>query len=296
METVPESELIGWILGKLNLSEAELAVLLNVEESTVFRWIEEGRIYYNCAHIILRLLDQYPEEMGRLLSEGVTLRADESVSWAQKVRTIRQTFNVSKSGLSEFLGTYINVLRSWEEGAAQPSGCYSVLIDLLYHRPGEMSSLLGLGEERPEVSAWSRERLTKLVVATGLQPAEILRLLGMARSAWTEWAKGTSRPGPCAGLFLSLLEAFPSRMKRILTGVEPEPAHLWDATRVRELRERLGFGLSELSEAFGIDHETLYGWESEGLPRKFACVSILYSILDSEPLEIMKLVSKLRDK
>lgn len=282
--------LLRRILRATELEPEDLARLINTTPATVERWLSGAFIDLGCSHILLNLLDKHMDDVFYMLAERANSRKP-GPSWAGKLTAIQNKFGLSKTGMVELLNTQYPAFTKWMRRETEPTSCYQPLIDLLYTYPDRMMELLARPEE-PRPEEWSGKRVRALLAHLGMTSGELMGLLAMSPSTFSEWFHGEKDPGPCASIMLWLLERFPKNIVKMIREVDLDPPEFWDGARVRAAREAAGLGVYELARIYGTDHETMAKYEKEGLPEK-GCPLVFYALLESRPKEFLKLIADL---
>jgi len=283
-------EKISWLLHKHDLSAEELAALLGVHPVTVEIWEGGRELDLNCARTLLDLLWEVPDRILPLLAWRAEHPEGDGASWPLKVAQAQVATGLAKTAFADFLGAAPNTVRKWLEGGKTPGSCYAVLIDLLYAHPREMIDLLQSAQEPPPAprEPWTRKRLLTLLSSQGMTTEDLAELLGMLPSSLGLWLTGDAKPGACSAFFLSLLERFPEKTRKLLT---MRSSGEWTPERVREARGRLT--AEDLETLTGIHHHTIYAWENSGLPTKLECPRLFYAILERYPRKLLEMADAL---
>lgn len=289
-EKLPLPELIGWLLHKHDLSEEELAALLGIHPVTVEKWLGGRELDLNCAATLLDLLQRAPERILPLLAWRAQHPEGDGASWPLKITQAQAATGLGKTDFADFLGAAANTIRRWLEGVKTPGSCYAVLIDLLYAHPREMIELLQSAQEEPPAprQPWTRKRLLTLLSSQGMTTEDLAELLGMLPSSLVAWFSGYAEPGSCSAFFLSLLERFPEKTRKLLSS--PTSGE-WTPERLRDARGRLT--AEDLESLTGISHGTIHNWENGHFPTKTRCPLMLYAALERYPRMLLEMADQL---
>lgn len=285
-------EAIGWILHKHDLSEEGLAALLNVHPVTVEKWLSGRELDLNCAATLLDLIQQVPDRILPLLAFRADHPEGDGASWPLKIAQARVSTGLRKTAFADLIGAQANTMRRWEEGSKVPGSCSAVLIDLLYAHPREMVDLLGSVEEEPPAprAPWTRKRLLALLASQGMTTHELAELLDILPSSLNSWLTGHAEPGSCQAFFLSLLERFPEKTRKLLA--VPTDGE-WPPERLREARGRVT--TDDLGVLTGIHPHTFIHWETGHLPSKFNCPTQLYAAMERYPRMLLEMADELAE-
>lgn len=309
------AERIKVLRERLGFSRKKLADLLHTTFATIARWENGLEPRSNCDEMLVGMIEAYPEHALGLLSELIERRKlltfGESEGIPERLDRVSKNLGLSRRELARLLGVSYEAIGTWYRGQREMTGCPGVMLDLLdFHlqeaapllwpdfawqsieEPGGDDGETDTGREPEREIEWPPARVLLLRESLGLSNQEFANLFHTQPSATSRWLSNQSSIGACNRLLLHLLETHGPRAADLMESIHrSEPS--WTPENVQDLRHMMSLTEEGMAELLGPELGPRFkDWERTGPPSWF-CSSLLFSLLQAYPEEMVELLRSL---
>jgi DNA-binding transcriptional regulator YiaG len=243
-ETTPDStRILQYIRERFDLTQQELADLLDVTPATIGSW-ERGDTtpQGDNKDRLLDLKDKSEEELQDELDEEETV----------DIRSIREEYGLTRSKFAEEVGVSVQTVYNWEQGQTEPgSENMEIIQNLETHEENEEETFTG-------------DDIKDLRQEKNLSQSELAEQLDVSAGTVSNWEREESNPGS------SMVEQIKSLPYHKEADEEAEEVS-FTGEDLKELRQDQGLSQSELAEVLGVSAGTISNWErGKGSPSEGA--------------------------